>query len=213
MPKLKLRVRPRPKAPEPPKEVSIEEARDRYQFGTKERAVAELQEFSRHKDVAREANNAQNRAKTQAGKAMKALVTDAELAIGDEIQIGEEAFAWDYAREDVIDPKGFYELFQKGKITEDDFFKSLSVLKSVATTRIGEHILGDITSETVGKTADIRVRKLDNPVKTPRIVKRPPPRAKKKLDRSTDIAPAVANVNNPVRSLRRRRNINAGRTR
>jgi hypothetical protein len=208
---VKRRTAPKAKAKAPPpKELTLEEARERYELGTEERAFAELKHLASFKEEARKVTNAENRQKTQAKKALKALVAGEVLDLGDEIYVGEKAYSYDFARSESVDRQALYYLVKKGDVKLEDFLKCIYVNKEMASKLIGDHILLKITKPETGKTADIRSRDLDKTVERPRIVKKPlPPAAKKKLDRSQDIAPVV-NVSNPVRRFKRRRTVNVG---
>jgi hypothetical protein len=203
--KLRLKVRPKAKAAPPPKALTIEEAREQFELGTLERATAELAHLRSFKEAARQVTNAENRAKTQAAKALKALVAGEVIDLGDEIYVGDKAYKYDFALSETVDRQALYNMVKKGEIKVEDFLKCIYVNKEAASKHIGDHILLRITHPEKGKTADIRSRDLDKPVELPRIVKKPlPPANKKKLDRSQDIAPGEV-ARSPVRSLRRRR--------
>lgn len=209
--KSRLRVRPHSKVkrggPKTPKPLTLEEIRERYDFGTRERVVAECEELERMREASREATNAQNRAKTQTGKAFRALIADEIIEPGDELHIGESAFSFDFAYSDDIDVEALYKLVQAGKVKLDDFLRSISVSKDAASKFIGEHVLMKVTnSDQPGKSMDVRVRKLDKPAHgEPRWVKKPPKKSKK-LDRATEHAPpAAVATGRPVRRFARAR--------
>jgi hypothetical protein len=209
--RLKLRSRPKAKGSPPPKELTLEEIRERYDLGTEERAIAELKFLGTFKVAARDVLNAENRQKTQARKALKALVAGEVIDLGDEIHVGEKAYSFDFAKSESVDRKALYALVKKGDVSIDDFLKCIYVNKEMASKLIGDHILLKITKTETGKNADIRSRDLDRPVERPRIVKKPlPPASKTKLDRSQDFAAPVANVSSGVRRFKRRRTVNVG---
>lgn len=204
------RLAVRGKPPAAPKELTIEEIRERHPFGSLERTVGELKELAAYKDRARELTNAANRQKTQGGKAMKAMIAEDLLAVGDEIQIGDQAFSFDFASSDSINREKLYELVKKGDVKLEDFLKCIYINKDMASKIIGDHILMGITEHTKGKTADIRIRDLEKPVSEPKIVRKPAaPPPKKKLLRDTDQKPAEKIVGGGT--LRRRRLVNVGR--
>jgi hypothetical protein len=201
----------KPVAPPPaPKELTLEEIRERHEFGTTERAIGECQELVRLKDAAKELVNATNRQKTQAGKAFKALVADDTLAYGDEIQIGTLGFTFDYAKSDSIDAAALYAKVVSGDVPLADFLKCVYINKDMANKVIGSHIVDSVVQPTVGKKADIRIRDLDKAVPAAKIVRKPPVAPpKSKIDRSGEVP--VANVNNPTGRVRPRRRIHVTR--
>lgn len=211
MPKLLIKAPPKPKgaAPKAP-QLTLEQIRKTHEFGTLERAVGECQELVTIKDSARELTNLANRQKTQAGKALKQMVADETLGLGDEIQIGDMAFCFDYHTSESIDTRQLYELTVAGKVALDSFLKCIYVNKDMATKLIGDHVMRPITSSKIGNKADVRIRDLDTPVSSVQIVKKPPPPAsRKKLLRETDEKPVVNVSNGGGRVLRRRINVRA----
>lgn len=206
--KLKAPPKVKTKAPPPPKELTLEEAREQFEFGTQERAIAELKALVDAKEAARVLTNATNRQKTQAGKSLKTLIAEELLAVGDEIQIGDMSFRYDYATSESIDSRKLYDMVRAGKVPVEDFLKSIYINKEMASKFIGDHVLLPITSKKEGKTLDIRISELETPVASPRIVKKsaPPPK-RGKVDRSIDQAPPGDNVSNAVSSIRRPRRL------
>jgi hypothetical protein len=206
MAKLLLKKKVAGRAPPPPKALTIEEVRERFPLGTFERAVGELKVLAGFKEIAREHKNAENRQKTQGGKAMKAMLADDIIALGDEIQIGDQAFSYDFATSETIDRKALYDMVKAGDVKVEDLIKCINVNKDMASKIIGDHILMGITSTEKGKKADIRIRDLDKPVTEPKLVRKPPAAPpKKRIDRTTDDKPAERVVGSG--SLRRPRRL------
>jgi hypothetical protein len=134
------------------------------------------------------------------------MIADETIELGDEIQIGDMGFKFDYHTSESIDVKALYQMVVEGKVPLDSFCKSVYVNKDTASKLIGDHVLRGITKEKIGNRADIRIRDLDEPVAKPKIVRKPPPSApkKKRLLTDTDERP-VANVSNGGRPKPRRR--------
>ena len=167
----------------------IEYARRTYTLGSKELVFAELREFERLGNAAKDADNATNRQKTKARNSMKALTLAAELSPEDEILIDAMAYSYDVAKAEVIDPEKFLELFEKRKFTRAQFINSISVLKSMSDNFVGPHVTIKITNIVPGKELDVRKRKLEHPVPEPVVIKDGKPLGVKKLIRSTDLPP------------------------
>ena len=189
-----------------PKELTLEEARATYEMGTRERLFAELKALEVCKAAAREQTNATNRQKTQAGKAFTAHLMAQGIEVGKaEVHMGDTAYGYDYSTSDTIPAEKLYELFEKKKITKDQFLRSISVSKDAAKRNIGEHILVTITDDKKGKTLDIRTRELDVPAKEETLViNTPKPKPAGKLNRANENKPGSA-VRAPVKRIRRMR--------
>lgn len=166
-----------------PKVLTLEEVREKYEFGTQERVVAEIKEFVAVTDEARLAANASNRAKTQASKAFKAFVIARDLKPLDELQIDDMPWRYDVAYAEKIDPRKLFDMYKAKKITEEQFLSVISVQKGPAGILIGAHVLASITETVPGKEFDIRKGDpLATPVAEPVIVKKSlPPKSKNKL--------------------------------
>jgi hypothetical protein len=186
---MALKLKPKPgsvtkEVKAKPKVLTLEEVREKYEFGTQERAVAEITEFTARTDEARIAANAANRAKTQAGKALKVFNDQHDLKPLDELQIGDTPWRYDVAYSEKIDPRKLYDMMKTKKITEEQFLSVISVQKGPAGILIGAHVLASITETVPGKEFDIRKGEaLATPVAEPIVVKKGiPPKSKSKLN-------------------------------
>lgn len=157
----------------------LEDAREKYEIGTIERALIELAEVTRLTDISREATNAVNRAKTQSSKALNGLVLNETIQKGDKLIVGDVAYSYDYAISESLPFEKIFKLYEDGQITKETFFKVCSVSKTTAVTLIGAHIVDDLTDTKIGNKADIRTEKLPKPITEPyRIEKKKPPKPK-----------------------------------
>lgn len=191
---------------EPERELTLEEAREKYAVGTEELLVAELRGLAAEKEIQKEALNGYNRQKTRAGKAFIAYMLANDIEPGKaEVQVGEVGYGYDYSSGETIDPEKLFGLFEKKKITREQFLKSISVPKDAAKRNIGDHILITIIGDKQGKTLDIRTRELDLPAKVPTVVRngmKPKPAGRIKR---TNVEKPGSAVRAPAKRIRRQR--------
>ena len=187
----------------PPKELTIEEARETYDVGTIERLLAEIKYYRELDEQSRENSNAKNRAKTQVAKNFKALIADGKLARGDNVIIHDQAFSWDFARSVDINAEEFLALYEKKQISKEIFLQCISVTKGITEKLLGGPMLADLLVDNIGKTPDVRKLDLDKPIDAPfKIVphKPAPPKIKK-----TQTMPVGTTANRAGRRIRTNR--------
>ena len=192
-----------PGKPKKQRELSIEEARLKYDIGSRDLTVAELKERDRVKDFAREATNAGNRQNTTAKNAFKAFSLAEELSPETEIQIDATGYRYDVTHTERIDPDDFLKLFESKKISRETYLQCVSVQVAPATLLIGAHVLKKIKKQVDGKEWDIRTRDLDQPVTGVKVVKAEPPKPGNKLRRDVEQAPAMPGGMKRIKKRRR----------
>lgn len=201
MPGLKLKVKP-----SPARQLSISELREKHQIGTFDRTVVEAQEWLRLDRVAKDANNEANRQKTQLKKAYRQYARDEGISPDDAIVIGEEALRLDVAYAEIIDPNDLYALLQEGKITEQQFLRSIKVQKEDCELHCGAFIVQDLSRKVAGKDIDIRKTKTEEPSDRPVLRKAGQKAAPVKPKQSTPVPvnakPLRAGTIRPVRRIR-----------
>jgi hypothetical protein len=123
-------------------------------------------------EIARETGNTANRQKTAAGKAVKVLFTNGVMKHGDKLQYNDSSYSYDFATSEKVDTEKFFELYEKKKITREVLLQCIGVNKDKAGKIVGNHVLVDngIITDVIGNKADVRITKLEKPVKQLTIV-------------------------------------------
>lgn len=118
--------------------------------------VSELKEREALSEAARDATNTLNRHNTKTGKTFVAFYSAEKLPPRTQVVIDGVAYMYGTAESRVIDAKKWYELWQAGEITEDQYFDCLTVGKKDASLVIGEDQVEMLSIDKLGTAADIR---------------------------------------------------------
>lgn len=119
-------------------------------------AIAYVNEKAR----AKEHTNAVNRLKTQLKNFFKERIIKKEWQLGTYAVTSGLRLDYSANESTYIDPEDFLEMYQKKKITKEQFLKCISVQKGAVSTHLGSDIALQLERETEGDKLDIRIKEL-----------------------------------------------------
>ena len=107
-------------------------------------------------EAKRAATNVFNRHNNECGKVFAAFMQKENLPARTKVIIDGTEYMWATAESRAIDPVRWYDMWQSGEITKDQFFSCIGVGKKEAKLIIGEDQVEAISMDKLGTDADIR---------------------------------------------------------
>lgn len=108
-------------------------------------------------EQARELGNETNRHKTKVKQAIREILEKRGANENDGIVVGEELISFRPNISEEISPREWHQWFLDGKISENQYFKAISVSVTDARNAIGEDQIPELIYGTLTKTADLRI--------------------------------------------------------
>lgn len=115
-----------------------------------------LREYEAAYQTQKEATSATNKLKTKVKNFFKEFIAVESIPATSSIEIDGIVYSYKASESDILDPRKWYELWQSGEITEDQYFASVNVVKDEAKLAIGEDQCLSIQVRVTGKTSDVR---------------------------------------------------------